>query len=208
MGQGSFRLVIAVAALAVLWVVVYWWTPPPRPASVALDLPTGPHLPPTDAAPTDEPAARSPALAVDADLPVIPPSFYEYHIQRGDTAQSISRRIYGTTRHWQAVMKANPKTDFQHLRVGMTVRVPVDPANVQGTPAPTPDNRPDIVPSPPAGAEYVVARGDTLTGLAQRFYGRASLWRRILDANRAALGDDASRLRAGMRLIIPPAPSR
>jgi len=54
----------------------------------------------------------------------------------------------------------------------------------------------------PAAVTYVVRRGDSLFGLAQRFYRDKTKWRMISDANRAALGG-SSKLKIGQRLTIP-----
>lgn len=49
---------------------------------------------------------------------------------------------------------------------------------------------------------YVVQEGDTLYKIAIRFYGRASLWNRIREANRATISTDG-RLKKGQRIILP-----
>lgn len=49
---------------------------------------------------------------------------------------------------------------------------------------------------------YTVERGDTLSHIAQRFYGRASGWNRIFEANRDQL-DDPDLIRPGQVLRIP-----
>ena len=49
---------------------------------------------------------------------------------------------------------------------------------------------------------YTVKKGDTLWGIARKFYGNGKLWSRIFDANRDQLSEPG-RLRAGMRLQIP-----
>lgn len=49
---------------------------------------------------------------------------------------------------------------------------------------------------------YVVAEGDTLYKIAVRFYGKASAWRRIRDANRALISNDG-RIKAGQKLVMP-----
>lgn len=50
---------------------------------------------------------------------------------------------------------------------------------------------------------YTVKKGDTLWSIARQFYGKGSLWPRIYDANREQLSEPG-RLRAGMRLVVPP----
>ncbi len=52
---------------------------------------------------------------------------------------------------------------------------------------------------------YVVQDGDTLYKIAIRFYGRASLWSRIRDANRPTISTDG-RLKTGQTIILPKIP--
>jgi len=60
-------------------------------------------------------------------------------------------------------------------------------------------------PSPAAGGDsYTIAEGDTLASIADKFYGDSSLWRRIYDANRQAIGDNPDNVRVGTTLRIPP----
>ncbi len=54
----------------------------------------------------------------------------------------------------------------------------------------------------PEAQRYTVEKGDTLSHIAQQFYGRASRWRAIFDANRDQL-DDPDRIRPGQVLVIP-----
>ncbi|MBN2404643.1 MAG: LysM peptidoglycan-binding domain-containing protein [Coriobacteriia bacterium] len=48
---------------------------------------------------------------------------------------------------------------------------------------------------------YVVQEGDSLSKIAERFYGKESGWKRIVTANKL---DNPDRLRVGQRLVIPP----
>lgn len=75
-------------------------------------------------------------------------------------------------------------------------------AETQTEPTPTPES--ETTPAA-AGEEriYVVRSGDTLAGIALRFYGDASLDDLIAEANGI---DDPRDLRPGDELIIPPAP--
>jgi tetratricopeptide (TPR) repeat protein len=57
-------------------------------------------------------------------------------------------------------------------------------------------------PPTPAGRTHVVAEGETLSKIAQRYYGSTARWPAILDANRDVLKDEKS-MRAGMTLKIP-----
>ncbi len=53
------------------------------------------------------------------------------------------------------------------------------------------------------GRVYVVERYDTLSGIAARMYENPREWKRILNANSAALGGDPTKLKVGQKLIIP-----
>ena len=46
--------------------------------------------------------------------------------------------------------------------------------------------------------------GDTLGTIAQKFYNDPTLWRKIYEANRAAIGDNPDAIKVGMQLRIPP----
>jgi len=64
---------------------------------------------------------------------------------------------------------------------------------------------PEELPPPPdlAGAQkYTVQKGDSLWKIAAKFYGKGSLWPRILEANRALIPDPGN-LKAGIELLIP-----
>ncbi|WP_133477936.1 LysM peptidoglycan-binding domain-containing protein [Cognatilysobacter segetis] len=54
-----------------------------------------------------------------------------------------------------------------------------------------------------AGAQhYTVQKGDTLSHIAHHFYGKASHWHAIFDANRDQI-DDPDLIRPGQVLVIP-----
>ena len=56
----------------------------------------------------------------------------------------------------------------------------------------------------PTGEQvYEVVSGDTLGGIAKRFYGKASLYPKIFEANRDIL-DDPNKIKVGQKLRIPP----
>ena len=50
--------------------------------------------------------------------------------------------------------------------------------------------------------EYVVEEGDTLYKIAMKFYGKASAWKLIRDANRAIISTDG-RVKTGQKLKLP-----
>ncbi len=53
------------------------------------------------------------------------------------------------------------------------------------------------------GTIYTVRKGDTLSAIAQRHYGKASRWRAIFDANRDQV-DNPDLIQPGQVLNIPP----
>jgi nucleoid-associated protein YgaU len=57
-------------------------------------------------------------------------------------------------------------------------------------------------PAPPAEQTYSVESGDTLSAIAERFYGDANEWPRIFDANRDQL-DNPDLIQPGQVLCIP-----
>lgn len=62
----------------------------------------------------------------------------------------------------------------------------------------------DTTPSGNGAHSYTVKAGDTLSHIAQRYYGKASDWRRIYDANRATVANP-DLIQPGQQLTIPPA---
>lgn len=232
MSRPSQRIALALAALAAVWIFAYWLWPagaestdpgitfddasgPPRVQGAPLARDpfaplTRPTTPPPAPAPEPEPApapveppARRPSGPPDGAPAVLIPRFTEYTVREGDTIVKIAKRLYGKDEHWQAIAKANPRVDPQKLRAGQTLKVPVDPANIQGilvnAPAPPPTG-----PSGAAPIEYIVRKGDTLGGIAKSFYGKSTLWSIIVDANRDQI-TAPEQIRPGMKLRIPPA---
>ena len=57
--------------------------------------------------------------------------------------------------------------------------------------------------SPAAESEHVVASGESLSVIAQKYYGSANDWPRIYQANKAIIGDNPDRIRVGQKLTIP-----
>ena len=118
-------------------------------------------------------------------------------------------------------MSKTPRSDPDALSLkpgkGAAARTPAKPASTK------PDfsgvrGRADTVPgetgdstrgagdvTPTASRQsYTVKKGDTLSHIAQRFYGKAGQWSRIYEANRDQL-DDPDLILPGQTLKIPPA---
>jgi nucleoid-associated protein YgaU len=138
---------------------------------------------------------------------VEPPVFREYVVRRGDQIMTIAQRVYGSTRHWQAIAKANPDVDPQKLRAGQRLRIPEDPENVQGVVVEGGEPETPAIPEPEQ-VEHIVQNNDSLWKIAASFYGDGTTWRIIRDANRSLVGDNGEKLRPGMTIVIPPAPNQ
>lgn len=188
------------------------------PGPTANTMPTGPidlfHVPATHV-PTTPGEGTSPAAKprptpreVLAPIVVQPPQFIEHTVRPGETLSAISKQYFGTNSHVNDILRSNPYLDPTRLRPGRVIKVPKDPGNIQGKPVEHPEQvlpakAPDNAPSVPAVREYVVQRGDTLSGIASDIYGTSGMARAIFEANRSIMADEDS-LRVGLRLKLPP----
>ena len=81
----------------------------------------------------------------------------------------------------------------------------VNQIRVAQSPAAVAAKIPPLVVAPAAGATetvHEVIRGDTLSGIAKKYYGKASLYPKIFEANRDQL-DNPDRIKVGQKLRIP-----
>lgn len=69
-------------------------------------------------------------------------------------------------------------------------------------PAPVAPPVVEAAPAPAAERWHVVVRGDTLSGIAAKYYGKASLYMKIFEANRDIL-DNPDLIKVGQKLRIP-----
>ncbi len=204
--SGGARLAMAVGVLVVIWFVVYWLTPSGGEEAVVVrfdDAAGGAGVEIEDAA-RDAVPVEPVVEDIDDGVGIIRPEFTEYVTEKGDNAWTISEKVYGTPGYARRIMNANPLTDFTRLRTGQRVRVPKDPANVQGLPA---DGSGEPMAPEAAYTEYIVQRNDTLTGIAKALYGKASYWTMIRDANPGKINQGGTNIRPGMTIMIPPPPN-
>ena len=68
--------------------------------------------------------------------------------------------------------------------------------------APPPAGKKDEDKGPARPKTYVVEEGDTLYGIAKRFYGSIRPWKMIREANKALISSD-NRLKAGDTIVLP-----
>ncbi len=69
-------------------------------------------------------------------------------------------------------------------------------------PAPAPTPEPEAKPEPPTERYHMVAAGDTLGHIAQKYYGKAGEYMKVFEANRDIL-DDPNLIKVGQKLKIP-----
>ncbi len=216
MTEAAGRIAGGLVLLVALWISVYWWWPSePKVSFAQADDTIRGVMPkePAPAAPRQNPPApvREPDPEPEPTPPpppqptpaVIPPEFIQHTVRKGETFESIAKKYYGQSGRGWVIAKANPMTDPNRLTEGRVIQVPKDPLNIQGVPV-QPKAPPPEEPTP---EEYIVQKGDTLSGIAQEVYGDSRLWGVIFDANRDQLPKETS-LRAGQRLRIPPKPQR
>ncbi len=126
----------------------------------------------------------------------LPPDQYtEYVVKPGDNFESIALAWFGDRNKHSLIAEANPFKESSRLTIGEILRLP--PKNTE--------LRVEIPSRGSAGGPqtYVIRSGDTLGKIAQAAYGKASLWTKIYEANKATIGPDPANLKVGTTLEIP-----
>jgi len=109
-------------------------------------------------------------------------------------------------------MNNDRKPDFSRVQSG-TSSVPADDGGKATLPGGRPDfsnvvSGADSVPAGQGGAgslgarTYTIEKGDTLSAIAKRVYGKASYWQQIFQANRDTL-DNPDRIFPGQVITLP-----
>jgi len=119
-------------------------------------------------------------------------------VAAGDNLGKISQKYYGTSRKVQLIVAANPGIKPTSLKVGSTLKIPDVPALVTPTPAPVPT--PGPANNTTGTVTHVVAKGDNLGTISQKYYGTARKVDKIVAANP---GVNPNALRIGATLKIP-----
>jgi nucleoid-associated protein YgaU len=229
MRANQARLGAGLAALAGLWIAVYWWWDPAPEPAIRFD--TAAHTAPQPEPPPRQPAQRRPsstpsstrspasgqapghaeALALDQPAGVLPPDFYQYVVQEDDTSlQDIARKLFGDPEAWVVIAQSNPVQDPARLKAGQVWKVPLDESNLQGVLVGadgrtiTPPAQRAAPPKPEEFIEYVVQPGDSLSLISQRLYGTQRHTDLLFELNRGRLGlRSPDAIRAGQTLRAP-----
>lgn len=117
-----------------------------------------------------------------------PENYSTWVVSDGDTFASIAQDWFGNASKWTLIAKANPRVDPDRLRLGQKLRLP--PKNTEMSVEVT-------------EGVHVVSSGETLSDIAQAYYGKAKYWKNIYDANRALIGNNPEVLVVGTKLTMP-----
>jgi nucleoid-associated protein YgaU len=157
-------------------------------------------------------APREAAAGTDAPAP----AGQDYVVKSGDTPATIAREYLGDASRWTEIARVNPGLEAKSLKIGQTLKLPGGAAaQTAGAQALATAKKPGAAPGAPVAsgeplAVHRIGQGDTLYKLAQKYYGDASRWKLIQDANPTAAGGGVSTMRLDSELIIPalPGPGR
>lgn len=218
------KIALALALLVAVWIGVYWWWDPRPPITFAQNPSTSadpagpaepepaPHEPLVIPRASEPPAAPSKVEPTEAPKPhqaVVPPEYVEYTIQQGDTLASLARKFFGSASKADAIARMNPTMSPPNMKAGRVIKIPKDPNNIQGKPAPKEPEKVSPKPTEPptvgSTQEHAVVKGDTLSGIAKKYYGSSHprFIEKILDANKGVISSPED-LRPGQTLKIPP----
>ena len=148
------------------------------------------------AKPADQKVTRATALAAGkgADSPPTPST---YKIQKGDTFVSIAQAHLGSGSQWQRISNFNPTVDPLKLRIGQIIRLPA-PARFRHADLPEANE-----PKPaPGQLIHTVEAGETLSTIAEHYFGDPAMWRKIYQANSNRIGPNPDRIMEGTDLQI------
>lgn len=127
-------------------------------------------------------------------------------IAQGETFVSIARAVYGDGRYYQALVDANPNVAPERLKPGTTIQLPPDSQVKDGRKS----NKSAAVSSSSSNADgktYVVQKDDNLYKIAKKLYGSGEKGSELYEANKQVIGPDSTRLKIGMVLTLPEAPT-
>ena len=119
------------------------------------------------------------------------PRYRVITVKKGDTLASISKRFYGNPMEFKRIIRANRdiKRASTHLRLGQKIIVPLKSKNRKNK----------VVRK---RRMVTVRKGDTLAIIAKRFYGDASKYKKIVNAN-YKIKNEHTPLHIGQKIYVP-----
>lgn len=128
-------------------------------------------------------------------------------VANGETLSTIAAEHYGSSKYFQLIADANPSVNPNRLKIGQELRIPARPANAEPSNAAAASAQLANGTIDPT-RQYVVKGNDSLHKIASTLYGDSGQWERIYNANKAQIGNDPARLKLGMVLTLPEAPTQ
>lgn len=126
-------------------------------------------------------------------------------VATGETFVSIARAVYGDGRYYQSLIDANPNVDPDKLKPGMTIQLPPDSQVKESRGKSSSKSSGSAAASD--GKTYTVQNGDSLYKIAKKLYGNGQKSDDLYEANKQLIGPDSTRLKVGMVLKLPEAPT-
>jgi nucleoid-associated protein YgaU len=121
-----------------------------------------------------------------------------YTVAAGDKGfYDIAKKVYGDSKYYYLIAKANPAVQSERLTPGMKLVIPplpVEAAAVTRTPSGA------AAATPGGDGAYVVKENETFWSIAEKQYGNGASFVRIAEANPTV---NPNKLRAGQKLVIP-----
>jgi len=144
--------------------------------------------------------ATDPVGVSTAGAPLVGASGERTHlIKSGDQLWKVAEMYYGSGKHWQLIVSANPGLNPTSMRIGKTIKIPPLPVSPVGS------GIAGVSAADPVttfGEKiYVVRDGDSgMWGVSESQYGHGKYYTAIADRNPTV---DSARLKIGQKLIIP-----
>jgi LysM repeat protein len=138
---------------------------------------------PAQAQPVSAPAAAAPANPSG----VGGVGLMQYTVVPGDTLSGIARRLYGNPTKWHSIFEANQGQLINPHRIfpgQVLLYSPTDQHSAAAAPAAAANSSSAVF---TGFVQHTVAPGETLSQIAQRFYGNPAKWNLIFEANRGLL---------------------
>lgn len=117
-------------------------------------------------------------------------AFDPYRVAARDTLWSISEKVYGTGFHFPVLMETNPGLGVYNLEEDMVIWVFKDPQAAK-------ELYEGIIEikGPRVYYGYQVVPGDTLKGIARKFYGPSAMETRIMELNPGGMQEAGERIK-------------
>ncbi len=129
-----------------------------------------------------------------------------YTVQPNDSLWTISQKVFGDGRYYNDIARANPGINPNRLQVGQQLKLPSRAALTSAETAGRSAAAADAAPIDTA-RQYRVQSGDSLHRIAQRLYGSSAMADELYQLNRQLIGADPAKLKVGMVLQLPAAPT-